>query len=78
MHGDYWRFEATRCNGLLNPQDDSVAGAPDVVTQIVVQTNFLDGSGFEESNGLFGPVDAVPPFWRLPLIVEEHLHDCFH
>lgn len=47
MHDDFWRLELAQRDGLFNPKDDIVASAPGVISQVMVQADFLDGPGFE-------------------------------
>jgi len=47
VHDDFWRLELAQRDGLFNPKDDIVASAPGVISQVMVQADFLDGPGFE-------------------------------
>jgi len=55
MHEHSWRLESTQRDSLFNPQHDVIARAALIVSKIMVQTEFINLAGFQQSYGFIWP-----------------------
>jgi hypothetical protein len=74
MHSDNRRDEAVQCNRLFNPKNNIVARASVIISEIVVEAQFLDQSRSQELDGLVWPIDAHPSFGSHAFVVQEYSH----
>jgi hypothetical protein len=66
--------EAAGGDGVLDPQDDVVAGAAGVVAEVVIEAQLGDLAGREQGDDLVGPAEQSPAGRGGALVVEVELH----
>lgn len=60
--------------GFFNPQQHVVAGTPMVIAQVMVQADFRDQAGLEQSNRLTWPKHTHPACRLGAEVIKEDLH----
>jgi len=64
------RTKSSGGNSLLKPQNDIIAGAVIIISQVVVESQVGHLASLQEFNSLLRPTNLVPPLWGLTLIIQ--------
>lgn len=73
MDSNLGRLKPVQRDMFFDPDEHVVAGAPLIITEIVVQRQLDDVTRLEQFDDLIGPKRAHPSIGRITLIIEVNL-----